>query len=137
MRDIYLIIKDIESEAKIMGAAFDDDEVIDNLGLNIDDFEYNEMTITEGVTSGRLILMTIKASEYEDILKREEIDSLLEITKEFIASDTVGNEMSLGINDVINALDDCYDKEQWIEKLGLLEQDDTDTFFDLDSMITN
>lgn len=137
MKDIYLIIKDIESEAKIMGAAFDDDEVIDNLGLNIDDFEYNEMTITEGVTSGRLILMTIKASEYEDILKREEIDSLLEITKEFIASDTVGNEMSLGINDVINALDDCYDKEQWIEKLGLLEQDDTDTFFDLDSMITN
>lgn len=137
MRDIYLIIKDIESEAKIMGAAFDDDEVLDNLGLNIDDFEYNEMTITEGVTSGRLILMTIKASEYEDILKREEIDSLLEITKEFIASDAVGNEMNLGINDVINALDDCYDKEQWIEKLGLLEQDDTDTFFDLDSMITN
>lgn len=137
MRDIYLIIKDIESEAKIMGAAFDDDEVIDNLGLNIGDFEYNEMTITEGVTSGRLILMTIKASEYEDILKREEIDSLLEITKEFIASDTVGNEMNLGINDVINALDDCYDKEQWIEKLGLLEQDDTDTFFDLDSMIMN
>lgn len=137
MKDIYLIIKDIESEAKIMGAAFDDDEVIDNLGLNIDDFEYNEMTITEGVTSGRLILMTIKASEYEDILEREEIDSLLEITKEFIASDTVGNEMNLGINDVINALDDCYDKEQWIEKLGLLEQDDTDTFFDLDSMITN
>lgn len=137
MRDIYLIIKDIESGTKIIGAAFDEDEVIDNLGLDIDDFEYNEMTITEGVTSGRLILMSIKASEYEDILKREEIDSLLEITKEFIASDTVGNEMNLRVNDVINALDDCYDKEQWIEKLGLLEQDDTDAFFDLDSMITN
>ena len=137
MRDIYLIIKDIESGTKIMGAAFDDDEVMDNLGLDIDDFEYNEMTITEGVTSGRLILMSIKASEYEGILKREEIDSLLEITKEFIASDTVGNEMNLRVNDVINALDDCYDKEQWIEKLGLLEHDDTDAFFDLDSMITN
>lgn len=137
MRDIYLIIKDIESGTKIMSAAFDDDEVMDNLGLDIDDFEYNEMTITEGVTSGRLILMSIKASEYEDILKREEIDSLLEITKEFIASDTVGNEMNLRVSDVINALDDCYDKEQWIEKLGLLEQDDTDAFFDLDSMITN
>lgn len=137
MRDIYIIVKDIDTTITVLSAAFDEDEAIIRADMKPIDFSEGSVDIIEKSTYGRIALMTLEANKYKDILKEEDIESLYEINNSIEVTDYDGEVFEVVINRIMEKLSDSDDKTEWIEELGLNVNNDSDDMFDIDSMIIN
>ena len=137
MRDIYIIVKDIDTTITVLSAAFDEDEAIIRADMKPIDFSEGSVDIIEKSTYGRIALMTLEADKYKDILKEEDIGSIYEISNTIEVTDYDGEVFEVVINRIMEKLSDSDDKTEWIEELGLNVNNDSDDMFDIDSMIIN
>lgn len=137
MKDIYVVVKDIDTTITVLSAAFDEDEAITKADMNPSDFSEGEVDIIEKSTYGRIALMTLPASKYTCILNNEDIDSILEISNLVELVDYSGEVVEVVINRIIERLSDSEEKAEWVIGLGLNVNNDSDDMFDIDSMITN
>ena len=137
MRDIYIIVKDIDTTITVLSAAFDEDEAIIRADMKPIDFSEGSVDIIEKSTYGRIALMTLEANKYKDILKEEDIESLYEINNSIEVTDYDGEVFEVVINRIMEKLSDSDDKTEWIEELGLNVNNDSDDMLDIDSMIIN
>lgn len=137
MKDIYIIVKDIDTTITVLSAAFDEDEAIIRADMKPIDFSEGSVDIIEKSTYGRIALMTLEANKYKDILKEEDIESLYEINNSIEVTDYDGEVFEVVINRIMEKLSDSDDKTEWIEELGLNVNNDSDDMFDIDSMIIN
>lgn len=137
MRDIYIIVKDIDTTITVLSAAFDEDEAIIRADMKPIDFSEGSVDIIEKSTYGRIALMTLEANKYKDILKEEDIVSIYEISNTIEVTDYDGEVFEVVINRIMEKLSDSDDKTEWIEELGLNVNNDSDDMFDIDSMIIN
>lgn len=137
MRDIYIIVKDIDTTITVLSAAFDEDEAIIRADMKPIDFSEGSVDIIEKSTYGRIALMTLEANKYKDILKEEDIESLYEINNSIEVTDYDGEVFEVVINRIMEKLTDSDEKAEWIEELGLNANNDSDDMFDIDDMIIN
>lgn len=137
MKDIYIVVKDIDTTITVLSAAFDEDEAIIRADMKPIDFSEGSVDIIEKSTYGRIALMTLEANKYKDILKEEDIESLYEINNSIEVTDYDGEVFEVVINRIMEKLSDSDDKTEWIEELGLNVNNDSDDMFDIDSMIIN
>jgi hypothetical protein len=137
MENIHLVAKEVSQTLKILSACFDENEAITKSGNLVEDFKDGYMDILESGIYGRLILLEIPAQPYEEVLKTEDIESILEYTNKIEAMDYLEDAYEVTIMNVINSLPDGEEKQEWIVKLGLDNSNDYEEDFDIDSMITN
>lgn len=137
MKDIYIVVKDIDTTITVLSAAFDEDEAIIRADMKPIDFSEGSVDIIEKSTYGRIALMTLEANKYKDILKEEDIESLYEINNSIEVTDYDGEVFEVVINRIMEKLSDSDDKTEWIEELGLNANNDSDDMFDIDDMIIN
>lgn len=137
MKDIYIVVKDIDTTITVLSAAFDEDEAIIRADMKPIDFSEGSVDIIEKSTYGRIALMTLEANKYKDILKEEDIESLYEINNSIEVTDYDGEVFEVVINRIMEKLSDSDDKTEWIEELGLNVNNDSDAMFDIDNMIIN
>lgn len=137
MKDIYIIVKDIDTTITVLSAAFDEDEAIIRTGMNPVDFSEGSVDIIEKSTYGRIALMTLEANKYKGILKEEDIESLYEISNSIEVTDNDGEVFEVVINRIMEKLDDSDEKTEWIDELGLNANNDSDNKFNIDNMIIN
>lgn len=137
MKDIYIVVKDIDTTITVLSAAFDEDEAIIRADMKPIDFSEGSVDIIEKSTYGRIALMTLEANKYKDILKEEDIESLYEINNSIEVTDYDGEVFEVVINRIMEKLSDSDDKTEWIEELGLNINNDSDDMFDIDNMIIN
>lgn len=137
MRDIYIIVKDIDTTITVLSAAFDEDEAIIRADMKPIDFSEGSVDIIEKSTYGRIALMTLEANKYKDILKEEDIESLYEINNSIEVTDYDGEVFEVVINRIMEKLTDSDEKAEWIEELGLNANNDSDDMFDIGDMIIN
>lgn len=137
MKDIYIVVKDIDTTITVLSAAFDEDEAIIRADMKPIDFSEGSVDIIEKSTYGRIALMTLEANKYKDILKEEDIESLYEINNSIEVTDYDGEVFEVVINRIMEKLSDSDDKTEWIEELGLNVNNDSDDMFDIDNMIIN
>ena len=137
MKDIYIVVKDIDTTITVLSAAFDEDEAIIRADMKPIDFSEGSVDIIEKSTYGRIALMTLEANKYKDILKEEDIESLYEINNSIEVTDYDGEVFEVVINRIMEKLSDSDDKTEWIEELGLNVNNDSVDMFDINSMIIN
>lgn len=137
MKDIYIVVKDIDTTITVLSAAFDEDEAIIRADMKPLDFSDGSADIIEKSAYGRLALMTLEASKYKDILEEEGIESVYEISNLIEVVDNNGEVFEVVINRIMEKLTDSDEKTEWIEKLGLDANTDSDDMFDIDDMIIN
>lgn len=137
MKDIYIIVKDIDTTITVLSAAFSEDEAIIRADMKPLDFNEGAVDIIENSICGRIALMTLDAYKYNDILKREDIESLFEISNIIEITDYDGEVFEVEINRIMDKLDESDEKTEWINELGLNTDNDTDDMFNIDDMIVN
>lgn len=138
MKNITLLVKDLMGNVTLESVAFDADEAVENVGENPLNFEDGETEYKEGILLGRLAIMTIDTAQYKELLEKEEMDSLYEISSQFEAVDCNDDSYFFPISKVLSKLPDCEEKTEVIEELGLKNNcDDSMDTFDLDAMIVN
>lgn len=137
MKDIYIIVKDIDTTITVLSAAFDEDEAIIRADMKPLDFSDGSVDIIEKSVYGRLALMTLEASKYKDILEEENIESIYEISNLIEVVDNNDEVFEVVINRIMEKLTDSDEKTEWIETLGLDVNTDSDDMFDIDDMIIN
>lgn len=137
MKDIYVVVKDINTTITILSAAFDEDEAIIKADMNPLDFCNGEIDIIEKSHYGRIAVMTLYQDKYDGIIEGESIESILEISSLLELEDYNGEVVDVEINKVMSKLCDCDEKTEWINGLGLNNSNDTEDMFDIDNMIIN
>lgn len=138
MKNITLLVKDLLGNVTVESVAFDADEAVEKVGENPLNFENGETEYKEGIFLGRLAIMTIDTAQYKELLEREEMKSLYEISSQFEATDGNDDSYFFPISKILNRLPDCEDKTEVIEKLGLKNDcNESMDAFDLDAMIVN
>ena len=137
MKDIYIVIKDIDTSLTILSAGFDEDEAILKAGFEPDKFADDYIDIIERSACGRVALMTLEAGKYKDVLTREDVMSVLELGNKVEATDCDGDVFDVLISKVMNKLPDSSDKAEWITELGLDNDNDSAVMFNIDDMIVN
>ena len=137
MKDIYIVIKDIDTSLTILSAGFDEDEAILKAGFEPDKFADGYIDIIERSACGRVALMTLEADKYKGVLTREDVMSVLELGNKVEATDCDGDVFDVLISKVMNKLPDSSDKAEWITELGLDNDNDSVVMFNIDDMIVN
>ena len=137
MKDIYIVIKDIDTSLTILSAGFDEDEAILKAGFEPDKFADGYIDIIERSACGRVALMTLEAGKYKGVLTREDVMSVLELGNKIEATDCDGDVFDVLISKVMNKLPDSSDKAEWITELGLDNDNDSVDMFNIDDMIVN
>ena len=137
MKDIYIIVKDIDTTITVLSAAFNEDEAIIKADMKPLDFNEGAVDIIENSICGRIALMTLDAYKYNDILKREDIGSLFEISNIVEINDYDGEIFEVEINRIMDKLDESDEKAEWINELGLNTYNNSDDMFNIDDMIVN
>lgn len=137
MKDIYIVIKDIDTSLTILSAGFDGDEAILKAGFEPDKFADGYIDIIERSACGRVALMTLEAGKYKGVLTREDVMSVLELGNKVEATDCDGDVFDVLISKVMNKLPDSSDKAEWITELGLDNDNDSADMFNIDDMIVN
>ena len=137
MKDIYIVIKDIDTSLTILSAGFDEDEAILKAGFEPDKFADGYIDIIERSACGRVALMTLEAGKYKGVLTREDVMSVLELGNKVEATDCDGDVFDVLISKVMNKLPDSSDKAEWITELGLDNDNDSVDMFNIDDMIVN
>lgn len=137
MKDIYIVIKDIDTSLTILSAGFDEDEAILKAGFEPDKFADGYIDIIERSACGRVALMTLEAGKYKGVLTREDVMSVLELGNKVEATDCDGDVFDVLISKVMNKLPDSSDKAEWITELGLDNDNDSADMFNIDDMIVN
>ena len=137
MKDIYIIVKDIDTTITVLSAAFSEDEAIIRADMKPLDFNEGAVDIIENSICGRIALMTLDAYKYNDILKREDIGSLFEISNIVEINDYDGEIFEVEINRIMDKLDESDEKAEWINELGLNTYNNSDDMFNIDDMIVN
>lgn len=137
MKDIYIVIKDIDTSLTILSAGFDEDEAILKAGFETDKFADGYIDIIERSACGRVALMTLEAGKYKGVLTREDVMSVLELGNKVEATDCDGDVFDVLISKVMNKLPDSSDKAEWITELGLDNDNDSADMFNIDDMIVN
>ena len=129
MKDIYIVIKDIDTSLTILSAGFDEDEAILKAGFEPDKFADGYIDIIERSACGRVALMTLEAGKYKGVLTREDVMSVLELGNKIEATDCDGDVFDVLISKVMNKLPDSSDKAEWITELGLDNDNDSVDMF--------
>ena len=137
MKDIYIVIKDIDTSLTILSADFDEDEAILKAGFEPDKFADGYIDIIERSACGRVALMTLEAGKYKGVLTREDVMSVLELGNKIEATDCDGDVFDVLISKVMNKLPDSSDKAEWVTELGLDNDNDSADMFNIDDMIVN
>lgn len=137
MKDIYIIVKDIDTTITVLSAAFDEDEAIIRADMKPIDFSEGSVDIIEKSTYGRIALMTLEADKYKGILKEEGIESIYEISNSIEVTDSDSEVFEVAINRIMEKLTESDEKTEWIDELGLNVNNDSDDMFDIDNMIIN
>lgn len=137
MKDIYIIVKDIDTTITVLSAAFDEDEAIIRANMKPIDFSEGSVDIIEKSTYGRIALMTLEVDKYKGILKEEGIESIYEISNSIEVTDSDGEVFEVAINRIMEKLTESDEKTEWIDELGLNVNNDSDDMFDIDNMIIN
>lgn len=137
MKDIYIVVKDIDTTITVLSAAFDEDEAIIRADMKPMDFSEGSVDIIEKSTYGRIALMTLEVDKYKGILKEEGIESIYEISNSIEVTDSDGEVFEVAINRIMEKLTESDEKTEWIDELGLNVNNDSDDMFDIDNMIIN
>lgn len=137
MKDIYIVVKDIDTTITVLSAAFDEDEAIIRADMKPIDFSEGSVDIIEKSTYGRIALMTLEVDKYKGILKEEGIESIYEISNSIEVTDSDGEVFEVAINRIMEKLTESDEKTEWIDELGLNVNNDSDDMFDIDNMIIN
>lgn len=138
MNDILVLIKNIDNQSSIIAAGFDEDEVISKSGYAYDDFLNSSVDIIENNKYGKITICNLFATDYENILADNEIESILECFTKVNIENQEGDVYVVSIHDIFDKLASSDDKTEWEEKLGLnVDLNDNNMDFDIDSMIIN
>lgn len=137
MKDIYVIIKDIDTSLTLLSAGFSEDAAILKAGFEPDKFADGYIDIIEKSTYGRIALMTLEASKYKGVLTREDITSVLELGNKVEVTDCDGDAFDVLITKIMSKLPESSDKTEWIAELGLDNDNDSEDGFNIDDMIVN